>query len=95
MDIKKEFLALLDDAAQETGHDFKLTHDQIAEYMAVRALHLSAIVAEPGFSQAVTAERNNVAMYVGLAASERAAGVDRQLLGLISGAIRIAAVALA
>lgn len=89
------FKDLLDDAVGELGTELEEGHDVLAAYMSERALHLSTIVGEPGFGQAVTAERNSVAMRAGLQAAAAADSVDAHLLGLIGGALRVAAVALA
>ena len=94
MNVAKEFLALITDAVEETGADLADTKEAIAIYMAERATHLSTIAHEPGFGQAVIAERNNVAMRAGLEASADAAAVDNRWLGMIGGALRIAAIAL-
>tara|TARA_R110000822_G_scaffold120633_3_gene254144 strand:- start:7173 stop:7460 length:288 start_codon:yes stop_codon:yes gene_type:complete len=94
MNVAEEFLALIEDAVAETGTDLAETKELVAGYMAERATHLSTIAHEPGFGQAVIAERNNVAMRAGLAISADAAAVDNRWIGMIGGALRIAAIAL-
>ncbi len=94
MDIQEEFRKLLGDAAAETGREFAVTKDELATYMHERALHLSTIVGEPGYDQAVRAERNNVALRAGIIASDAADAVDARLLGLLGGALRIGAAVL-
>ncbi len=95
MNIKTEFETMIADALDETGSDLQASKEEIAVYMSERAAHLSTLTTDPGFAQAVIAERNNVAMRAGLAVSDNARGVDQRLLGMIGGALRIAAAALA
>ena len=95
MDAKAEFLNMLDDAVEDTGLELSKSREEIAAYMAERADHLSAIVEEPGFGRAVIAERNSVAMFIGLEVSDNAHAADHRALGWIAGALRIAAVVLA
>lgn len=95
MNIADEFLGLIDDAFVDAGRDLDLSREEVAAYAAERADHLSAIVHEPGFSEAVIAERDNIAMKLGLEVSENAHAADHRVLGWIGGALRIAAIALA
>ena len=94
MDVAKEFLDMITDAVEETGADLTESKEEIAAYAAERAQHLSTIAHEPGFGQAVVAERNNVAMRAGIEISDDAAAVDSRWIGMIGGALRIAAIAL-
>lgn len=94
MDIKKEFLAMLDDAADSAANSLETGREDVAEYMRERALHLSTIAGEPGFGLAVSAEATSVAMFAGLSTQEASADADVLIWGMISGAIRIAALAL-
>jgi len=93
MSTKDEFKALIEAAVAETGVKLKEAPAKLAAYMAERATHLSTISSEPGFDQAVRAERNNVALRAGIAAHDMASSVDYQFLGLIQGALRMVAVA--
>jgi hypothetical protein len=95
MNLTAQFHAMLNAAVSDLGTELEEAHDTIATYMSERAMHLSTIVAEPGFDQAVTAERNNVALRAGLAVDDAANAIDQQLVGMIAGALRFAAVALA
>lgn len=95
MDTTSTFKDLLDAAVKETGAKLKEAPAVLAGYMAERAAHLSTISHEPGFEKAVRAERNNVALRAGIEAHNTASLMDHQLLGLIQGALRVAAVALA
>lgn len=94
MDTKQEFADLLEAAVEETGVALGASRAELAAYMAERAAHLSLIVHEPGFDQALMAERNNVALRAGLEMSDQARAVDQKIVGIIGGALRIAAAAL-
>jgi hypothetical protein len=94
MDPVKEFLALITDAVEETGVDLGDAKEEVAAYAAERAEHLATISGEPGFGQAVIAERNSVAMKAGLALSEVADAGQGRWIGMIGGALRIVALAL-
>jgi len=95
MDPKQAFLDLLDEAIAETGMDLEDRKQEVADYAAERSLHLSTIAAEPGFEQALRAERNSVALRAGLAVDDAASAHDQRVFGMIAGALRIAALALA
>lgn len=95
METVTTFRELLEAAVHETGARLKEAPAALAAYMSQRAEHLSLIAHEPGFDQAVIAERNNVALRAGLEASAQASQLDWQILGMIQGALRVAAVALA
>lgn len=95
MDTAANFESMLKDAVAETGVRLKETPRVLALYMAERSLHLSAISTEPGFEQAVRAERNNVALRAGIETHAQASAIDFQILGMIQGALRMAAAALA
>ncbi len=85
---------MLSDAFGDRMNGLSESKETLAAYMASRTLHLSTIVNEPGFDQAVIAERNNVALKIGMAVAAEASAVDNQILGMIGGALRIAAVAM-
>lgn len=94
MDTQNTFKELLEAAVKETGAKLKEKPALLASYMAERAAHLSTIAHEPGFEKAVRAERNNVALRAGIEAHNSASMIDWQIIGLIQGALRVAAVAL-
>ena len=95
MDTTKQFKQLLADAVKETGVDLKESLDSVAEFMSARALHLYTIVNEPGFIQALRAERNRTAIHAGLQVAVDADKADHRILGLIQGALALAASAIA
>lgn len=92
--FEAEFKTLLRDTVSELGTTLKGSLDEIAIYASARTAHLSTIVAEPGFAQAVTAERDAIALKAGISAVAVGAEADQRLLGVIAGAIRIGALAL-
>ena len=94
MDLAKEFEDLLTDAVEETGADLSEAKNAFAAYLASRAEHLETCVGEPGFGQAVRAERNSAALRAGLNVSDEASAVDQRLIGLLGGALRLGAIAL-
>lgn len=95
MDTKHQFEQLLKDALKETGASMSASAKEVAQFMHERALHLSAIAGQPGFDQALRAERNSVAMRAGLKLADNAELADQRLVGLIQGMLGIAAGALA
>jgi hypothetical protein len=95
MDTRTQFETLLKDAIKETGVTMTQSAKEVAQYMHDRALHLSSIVDQPGFDQALRAERNSVAMRAGLKLADNAEAADQRIIGIIQGALGIAAGALA
>lgn len=94
-EVEKEFEKLLKAALKETGGELVLSAKKLALYMAERAAHLSTIVDDRGFEKALLAERNNVLMKAGLSVADDAVAFDQRILGIIQGALRMAAIALA
>lgn len=93
--FESEFKDLLEDTLRETGLQLTEQIDTLAVYAAERAEHLANISGEPGFAQAVTAERDALAIRAGIAAVDVASSTEQRLLGVIAGALRIGAAALA
>lgn len=85
------FGGLLDDL----GVGAEAARAELAEYAAERAAHLSAIVNEPGFPEAVRAERDNVALKAGILAAEVGDEVNQGLLAALAGGLGFAARAIA
>ena len=89
------FESMLADGASVLGIELRETPRALALYMTERAAHLASISHEPGFALAVIAERDSVALRAGLAANDVARAGDRWLLGLVQGALSVAARVLA
>ena len=93
-DIGDELLALLKAAAAELG-DLGLENlDDARAYAAERARHLATLVNEPGFDEAVTAERDAVLLRLGISAVDTADSADQRVIGMLHAALQIAAKAL-
>lgn len=95
MNIGHEFERLLKEAAGRLGRDLTGNLDEVRAYASERMLHLSTIINEPGYEEALLAERDAVAMKAGLAAVDAGDAADAELRGLIAGALGVAARALA
>lgn len=96
MSLRDHFTELLETSVQETGASLGKSAAVVAEYMDQRAQHLAGLVGQPGFEQfAVPAERDNVAMFAGMAAWRAAKAADQRLIGIITGALSLGAKALA
>jgi hypothetical protein len=85
---------VLKDALKETGASLSISTKELATYMHARAVHLASIAAEPGYDQALRAERNNVALKAGIIASGQLSSIDSRILGLIQGILALAAAAI-
>lgn len=95
MNARKEFQAMLAETVYETGVELGQSSAELAEYMAERADHLALISHEPGFGEAVRREASSVALRAGLNVSDAGRAADHRLFGMVAGALRVAAVALA
>jgi hypothetical protein len=69
--------------------------DDVQAYAAERMNHLSLIVHEPGYDEALVAEAMNVMLVATGHTVDAADAVDRELFGFIGGGLRIAAALLA
>ena len=92
-DLAQELEQLLIAAAERLGRT--LESSDLRNYISERMLHLSNIVAEPGYMEALIAERDNVALQAGLELVDAADAADRELIGLISGGLALGARAIA
>lgn len=95
MNTEKEFVRLIEDAVKETGVELTQTAAHVAAYMNERAIHLASISGQPGFDQALRAERNNVALRAGISVAHNADQADARMLGLFQGLLGMGAAALA
>lgn len=89
-------LALLKDVIDESGLELVSGGaDEIAQYTSDRAAHLSLIVGQPGFEEAVRAERDNVMLMAASTIVRRGDAADallrERLLGLVQGGLAIGA----
>ena len=95
MSIGEQFKSLLETTADRLGYKLKVSSDEVKAYVSMRMLHLAAVVGEPGFDLALLAERDNVAMFFGISATNTGDAADVELRGVILGALSIGAKALA
>lgn len=77
--------------ASAAGRDLQTALDDIRLYTAQRAAHLSTLVGQPGFQDAVRIERDNVALHAGIVASQQADAADNRLVGIIQAGLAILA----
>lgn len=92
--VSDDIRTILDDAVQETGRSLARATADVAGYASERAAHLERAVGQPGFAEAVRAERDAVALYAGLAAVGEADAIDDRILGIVQGALALGARAL-
>lgn len=94
---KQTFLDMLKAELEELGESVHFASEDLASKMVDSAdrLAAAAAVGDPGFERMIIMERNTLAMKAGLSVGAAAAAVDQRLLGLIGGALRVAAIALA
>lgn len=85
----------LEDTARRIGLQLEGDAQAWREYAAERMLHLSGILDQPGYLEAVTTEAVNVALKAAGSAVDNADAVDRELIGVIAGGLVVGARALA
>lgn len=94
MDVGKELGDALAGAASRLGKSLQGNMDELRTYAAERMLHLSTLIGQPGYQEALVAERDNVVLKAGLLAVEGADAADAELVGVITGAMAVGARAL-
>lgn len=90
-----EFKILLSDTAARLGIQIDGNMDEVRLYAAERMEHLSTIVDQRGFHEALVAEAANVTMKAAGRAVDMGDAADAELFGVIAGALGIAARAIA
>lgn len=78
-----DYKELLADVIDETNVELKVSRDELIQYTAQRAVHLTSILGEPGYELALRAERDAVALHAGLDATMAAEAADSRLVGVI------------
>lgn len=89
--VEKEFVALLSDAATRLGRRLGGNAQELTKYAGERARHLAGLVGQPGFEEALTAERDNLVLMAGGLLIEAGDAADAELVGIIGGALGMAA----
>lgn len=92
--VGESLVALLVGEAQQVGEAIVEDLDAVATYAAERAEHLATVVGEPGFEQALQAERDNIAIRAALRTVESADNLDERILRVTSTGLQMAATAL-
>lgn len=82
-----EIKNLLDSALAETKVDLQKDTTAVAAYMANSLVRLAKAANEPGFAEAVKAERDSVALFAGIQAVGTADAADARIYGLIQGVL--------
>lgn len=85
----------LSTTANRLGLTLQGNADAWRAYAAERMLHLSTIVGEAGYGEALQAEAVNVAMRAAGSAVDSADALDREIIGTIAGGLAVGARALA
>ena len=88
--IKAEFKNILTESGVKLAGDAA----DVAKYAAERAAYLATLKGKKGFSDAVLAERDAVALKAGIVAKRSASVMEQRLIGALTGALRIAALAI-
>ncbi|MCK5131716.1 MAG: hypothetical protein KAR40_06135 [Candidatus Sabulitectum sp.] len=91
MSLKDEIKNLLQSTLDSAGAKLKGDVDELAIYTAERAVALQMVAGLPGFDQAVIAERDNVMLKASILVTEGADHADQLVMGVITGALHIAA----
>lgn len=85
---------LLESAVKDTGVELSNTTAEVAQYTLQRSEFLATVVGQPGYQLAVIAERDNVALFAGLNFVAKADAAQQRFIGVIQGALAIAATAI-
>lgn len=93
-DIAVELEKLIRSNAKELGADLKADVTSMSMYAAQRATHLSTLVGQPGFEEAVIAERDSVALRAGISAVRAADRMDQRILAILQTVLTVGAKAL-
>lgn len=95
MDFKTEFGALVTSAIADIGAQLSVDLEDLKTFAAERTAFLATIVDQVGYESALAAEIDNVCLRAGINAVQTADAADERIVGIIQGALRIGAAALA
>jgi len=93
--IESEIGLLLSEQADQLGIELSGDYEEAVQFATERAVHLSTITHEPGFDEAVQAERDSVVLRLTSLAIERADDVDRRFVSIVGRVLSITARAMA
>lgn len=85
------FAQLIAGEAAAVGKQISANLDEVRAYAAERMLHLSTIVGERGYEEALVAERDSVLLRLGIAAVNSADAADQRIIGAVAGALALSA----
>lgn len=91
MNVAEEFRRTLVDAGNRLGAEFGDGLAEIEPFVQQQLELLSRTVDEPGYETALVSARNSVALRLGIQAVDAGDAVDREIIGLITGALAIGA----
>lgn len=95
MNIGQEIIDQLRTAAEELGVDALANLDAGRDFAAESARNLSELVDDPNFAMALRAERDAVALHLGIAAVNLGDAADQRLKGVLQGSLAVLAKVLA
>lgn len=93
--LGEQLLATIKTHADEIGIELKGDLQGVSLFASERAAHLASIVGQPGYTEALEAERDALALRVTNDAIERADELDQRFQTFISQVLGVAAQALA
>lgn len=89
--VGEDLLEQIRQQAMEVGESLQPALDEVADYIAERAEHLSKVVGEPGFERILLVERNNVILKAATRTVVEADKLDARLLASAQAGLAIAA----
>lgn len=89
--VEVQLLSLIESAAQRLGRELAVDSRELAGYAADRARHLAGLVGQAGLEEALVSERDSVVLKAGLLAIAAGDAADAEMVGIIGGALGMAA----
>lgn len=85
--LQAEVVGMVREALRKEGEEFRVTAAEAQAYTAQQVAALARAVGEPGYPDALTAARDNIATYVASRAIDKADSTDARALGILEGAL--------
>lgn len=95
MKLQEEFVRQIEGTAARLGLTLEGNMDEVRALTSERMMHLSTIVDEPGYGEALLAETLRIALRAAGGAVDSADALDRELVGTIGGLLAMGARAIA
>lgn len=86
----EETIAELRREAEAVGTELGEAVEDAAAYAVERTKHLSLVIGEPGFAEALMVERDNIALFASLRAVERGEELDTSMKRSLTVALKFA-----